>query len=310
MNADIILHHYPQSLVSEKVRLVLGIKNLAWHSVEIPRLPPKPDLMPLTGGYRLTPVMQIGADVYCDSQAIIREIHRRTPEPTLFPGGGDGMAWGIARWTDEVLFKIVLRAVFGSKGHEMPAEFLADRIPLFFEENTTLAQLKGELGHNRDQIRAQFGFMNERIGAGRDFMLGNRPSLSDVSCYYLIWFFRRQDPDGPRILDEFKHLLLWEERMKAVGHGRPVPMDSARALEIARSSTPRTEEQADPLDPRGLRPGDRVVVSSYQCPNAGAVSGVLVASSSQTIGIRRNDDQIGEVVVHFPRAGYRVELIG
>ena len=58
---EIILHLYPQSPVAEKVRVCLGIKRLEWLSVEIPRLPPKPDLMPLTGGYRRTPVMQIGA---------------------------------------------------------------------------------------------------------------------------------------------------------------------------------------------------------------------------------------------------------
>ena len=29
---------------------------------------PRPDLMPMTGGYRRTPVMQIGADIYCDTQ--------------------------------------------------------------------------------------------------------------------------------------------------------------------------------------------------------------------------------------------------
>ena len=62
--SDIILHHYPQSPVSEKVRVVLGLKDLDWRSVTIPRLPPKPDLMPMTGGYPLTPVMQIGANVY------------------------------------------------------------------------------------------------------------------------------------------------------------------------------------------------------------------------------------------------------
>ena len=90
---EVILHHYPQSPVSEKVRVALGIKGLDWHSVRIPRLPPKPDLMPLTGGSRLTPVMQAGADVYCDSQCIIRELERRFPEPTLFPGGAAGLAW-------------------------------------------------------------------------------------------------------------------------------------------------------------------------------------------------------------------------
>ena len=50
MNNDaIILHNYPQSPVAEKVRLGLGLKNLAWSNVLIPRIPPKPDLVALTG---------------------------------------------------------------------------------------------------------------------------------------------------------------------------------------------------------------------------------------------------------------------
>jgi glutathione S-transferase len=77
--ADIILHHYATSPFSEKVRIAFGLKNLAWRSVEIPNVMPKPDLMPLTGGYRKTPVMQVGADVYCDTQIILRELQRRFP---------------------------------------------------------------------------------------------------------------------------------------------------------------------------------------------------------------------------------------
>ena len=69
---DIILHHYETSPYSEKVRLGLGLKGLAWASVEIPIIMPKPDLTALTGGYRKTPVLQIGADIYCDSQLIMR----------------------------------------------------------------------------------------------------------------------------------------------------------------------------------------------------------------------------------------------
>ena len=67
---DIILHNYPQSPVAEKARIAFGIKGLAWHSVVIPRLAPKPNLTKLTGGYRRTPVMHIGADIYFDSQCI------------------------------------------------------------------------------------------------------------------------------------------------------------------------------------------------------------------------------------------------
>ena len=73
---DLILHHYPSSPFSEKIRLVLGYKKLPWKSVLIPNIMPKPDLMPLTGGYRKTPVLQVGADIYCDTQLIMLEIER------------------------------------------------------------------------------------------------------------------------------------------------------------------------------------------------------------------------------------------
>ena len=71
---DIILHHYDISPYSEKVRIGLGLKRLAWASVELPVIMPKPNLTALTGGYRKTPVLQIGADIYCDSQLIMREL--------------------------------------------------------------------------------------------------------------------------------------------------------------------------------------------------------------------------------------------
>ena len=79
--SDIILHHYGLSPYAEKVRIGLGLKQAAWKSVEIPNVMPKPDLMPLTGGYRRTPVMQVGADIYCDTQLIMLELDRRLPSP-------------------------------------------------------------------------------------------------------------------------------------------------------------------------------------------------------------------------------------
>jgi glutathione S-transferase len=78
------LHHFDQSPFSEKIRIVFGFKQLAWRSVRISRIMPWPDLMPLTGGYRRTPTMQIGADIYCNTQVIIRELEARFPTPTLF----------------------------------------------------------------------------------------------------------------------------------------------------------------------------------------------------------------------------------
>ena len=88
---EIVFHNYPQSPVAEKVRVAFGFKGLSWRDVEIPRLPPKPMLTALTGGYRRTPVMQIGADIYCDSQCILRELERRYPTPSFMPTSEAGL---------------------------------------------------------------------------------------------------------------------------------------------------------------------------------------------------------------------------
>src|ERR1043166_10163486 len=87
---ELILHHYDTSPFSEKIKKILAYKNLAWRAVEQPTIMPKPMLVPLTGGYRRIPVLQIGADVYCDTQLIARVLERLHPRPTMYPDGGRG----------------------------------------------------------------------------------------------------------------------------------------------------------------------------------------------------------------------------
>ena len=53
---DLILHHYDASPFTQRVLRMLGIKGLEWRSVTTPMMPPKDDLLALTGGYRGTPV--------------------------------------------------------------------------------------------------------------------------------------------------------------------------------------------------------------------------------------------------------------
>jgi len=305
--SEIILHHYPPSPVSEKVRVVLGIKNLDWRSVIIPRLPPKPDLMPLTGGYRLTPVMQIGADIYCDSQCVARELEQRFPDPTLFPGGAQGMAWGIGRWCDGALFNTIVSLVFADAGDDMPPDFKADRGPLYFGPGFDMAALREKLPETLAQARAEIGWMDERL-AGRDFMLGSDPGLPDALAYYLIWFIRGRYSKGPEFLSQFKNLMQWEQRVHAIGHGAPKDMDAAEALSIARAAAPIVPEASDPaaLEPTGLVPGDMAAVEPLDVSGCPAVSGRIVRITAQEIALARSDERVGDVVVHFPRAGYRL----
>jgi glutathione S-transferase len=84
--SGLILHHYDFSNFAEKARLMAGFQG-AWRGagVEIPPIAPKPKLAPLTGGYRRTPVLQEGADIWCDTNLIARELERRVPSPTFYP---------------------------------------------------------------------------------------------------------------------------------------------------------------------------------------------------------------------------------
>jgi len=303
---QIILHHYPQSPVTEKVRVVLGMKGLTWRSVLIPRLPPKPNLIPLTGGYRLTPVMQIGADIYCDTKCIIQELERLHPDPTLFPGRAAGMAWGIGQWTDGPLFRDVVTIGLVEMSPNMPSEFLADRGPLYFGPDFSLDAIKGTYTECLANIRAQFAWVDDCLKSG-EFLFGAAPGLPDALVYYLVWFLRDRMAEGEPFLRQFGNLVAWEQRVKDIGHGNPEDMSDLEALDIAANATPQTPEQADPGDPLGLDVGDMLTVE----PVTGGplVAGTLHSLSANHLAIMREDDQVGQVCVHFPRIGYRVKRV-
>lgn len=304
--SELIFHHYPQSPVSEKVRVVFGIKCLSWRSVEIPRIPPKPDLMPLTGGYRRTPVMQIGADVYCDSMCIIRELERRYPEPSLFPDGNHGLAWGIARWTDGALFDTAVGVVLGSAHATLPPEFANDRARLYFGPEHDLAKLGADLPQLLSQLRAQLGWAQQCLGDGRPFMSGDAPGLVDAVIYYLVWFLRGRYDGGAALLAPFAALGAWEARVKALGHGRSAMLGSGETLSIARDAQPEASRGVDAEDPLQLTEGSEVEVSPLGDGGDPPVAGRLWSLDADTVVLARAAESLGNVNVHFPRVGYRI----
>jgi glutathione S-transferase len=278
---------------------------MAWSSVRISRIMPRPDLMPMTGGYRRTPVLQIGADIYCDTQAILRELERRFPEPTLFPAGFDGVASATAMWTDRTFFQSTVNLVFGSLADKVPPDFIADREKLR-GARFDVAAMAAAIPQMRDQFRAHVQWMEAQLGDGRSWMCGDKPGLCDINAYMNVWYLRANLPgEAERLLAEFTRTRAWETRMRAVGHGRRSEMSTAAALDIAAGATPRTAVLADPGDPNGRKPGDRVEVMPDDYGRI-KVSGEIVALSSDHIAIRRHDPRAGEVVVHFPRAGFLV----
>lgn len=301
---ELLFHHYDASPFSEKIRLCFGHKGLAWRSVVQPQIMPKPHLVPLTGGYRRIPVLQIGADVYCDSQAIARVLERLHPEPTLFPGGSVGLCFATGFWADRLLFQAAVPVLFSRIGPAVPEAFIEDRRQLMGGQLDFRAVMKaGPLF--ADQLRAHVSLVEDQLRDGREFLLDAAFSLADASAYHPIWFLLGMPPTRG-ILDEFPGVRAWAERVRAIGHGRRAECPPEEALRIARESRPLSATTAvDERDPNGLVPGIRVrvVPDDY---GFDPVEGELVASSRHEVALRREAPEVGEVVVHFPRAGFRV----
>jgi glutathione S-transferase len=302
--AEIIFHHYPASPFSEKVRVAFGIKKLAWRSVEIPNMLPKPDLIPLTGGYRKTPVMQIGADIYCDTQIILRELERRHPAPSIFPVK-NGLGYAIGFWSDRLFFMPSVAVVFAEVGDMVPESFKQDRARMS-GSTFSVEALKAAAPFARDQWRAHADFVAETLEDGRAFMGGPAPGAADLHAYMNFWWVRAALPHiAPSLTAEYPKIDAWVARIAALGHGTPTAMEAKQALAIAKAATSDAVAASDPHDPRGLKAGDAVTVSADDY-GRDPIAGEIVFSNPHEIAIKRSAPEIGEVVVHFPRAGFTV----
>ncbi|TDG15330.1 glutathione S-transferase family protein [Seongchinamella unica] len=300
---EVILHHFDASPFAEKVRVALGIKELSWRSVEIPMVMPKPDLTALTGGYRKTPVMQIGADVFCDTQRIATELNDLGAGPSLFPGDNQGLCAVIAAWSDASLFIPGAGLAMGTN-QDLPEAILADRFAFFdFLDRKSLPQ---QLPSLFARFRAGLQRIEDMLADERSFLLGDTVSWADASCYAPVWMCRSNIAHADELMKNLPLLEAWEQRMKAFGHGRPTVMKASEALKISSS----THSLARPLLDVDAWPKlelDRVVTVTPEDYGAVPVRGRLVRLSQYDVAVARSDERAGEVVVHFPRAGYRVE---
>ena len=298
----LILHHYDASPFTQRVLRMLGLKGLAWRSVETPMLPPKDDLVALTGGYRGTPVLQVGADVYVDSQRIARELERRFPAPTLFPDGNAGLAYAMVKWAD-AFFRAGLHMAIALTSASWPEEFRRDRQQLFPDVNFD----EVDLDHASSQLRAHASFVDQQLADGRPFLTGAAPGLVDIHAWTVPWFARASMPVVNELLADLPRIADWERRIAELGEGTRTKITADEAFGAARGAAPEPG-RVEPGDAQGLAAGAEVEVVPDDTLR-GAVRGRVVAAGSNEIAVERSHPRCGTVVVHFPRLGYRVRTV-
>ena len=307
---ELILHHYPTSPFAEKTRLMLGFKQLSWRSVMIPPIMPKPDLTALTGGYRKTPVLQVGADIYCDSALIARRLEAEKNTPALFPEGQEFNVASFAQWADSQVFLHAVSLVFqpesvAARFGKLPPEilktFIADRSTLFNGGLATRVPLE-VAKHQWPTIMARLQQQLEREPG--DFLFGEA-SLADIAMAHSLWFLRGTPVTAP-LVDVYPAVATWLARVMDFGHGSFSDMSGEEAISIARDATPAALPSAALADPNGFAVGQQVAISAIDY-GVDAVEGELVFSGSEELILRREDPRAGTVHVHFPRMGFAIK---
>jgi glutathione S-transferase len=310
MSSTLILHHYPSSPFSEKIRLVLGHKKLEWQSVLIPAIMPKPDVLALTGGYRKTPFLQVGADIYCDSALICDVLEHVQPEPALYPPHLKGVARIFAQWADTTLFWAAMAYNLQPKGAaHVFAKAPPEAAKAFSEDRKAMS---GNMVRLRpaDATSALRSYLRRiaHMADEHDFLFGTEPCLADFAAYHALWYTRVQVPVMADILNATPSVGEWMDRMAAIGHGGMEKFDAASAITVANGAEPMPSGQNLLIDSafqddHGIALGTRVNITAETFGQE-PTEGELIAATRTHYSLRREDPRVGTVHVHFPRIGY------
>jgi glutathione S-transferase len=301
-----ILHHYPPSLFSEKIRTLFGYLGLQWQSVIIPPIMPRPHLMPLSGGYRKTPIMQIGANVYCDTEIICRKLAALAGDDSLYAHGF--VADRVARWADTELFRTTVALNFRPEAlAAQMSQMSAADMEAFQEDRAELSGGAPIVAVDPAAAVADFVGLLESLNASlqQPFLFGSEPSIADFSLYHCLWFVAGNEANTP-LFEPWGNVREYLQRMQAFGHGSFNEISSEAALAEGNESQPQLADAA--VDSRlagTLTAGDAVSVAPNDYGRI-PVGGRLLSWNRNEIVIQREDEQAGSIMVHFPNIGFEV----
>jgi glutathione S-transferase len=303
---QMLLHHYPMSPYSEKIRLMFGYTGTAWRGVISPEMPPRPNLDPVLAGYRKIPVAQDGADFYCDTRLISAELAARCGRPELDPAQCDEAALGLEAGLEHEVFWACVTSLPASQVLKQ----LVRNISIigayrFIKDRAGVARKAASKPVPPKEapvlFRRHLEGLERILSKGADFLGGAAPNHLDFAAYHTLWFQRvvgeRPEPDG------VPAVLAWYARMGAFGHGEQREVSGENAFQAIRDSKPL------PVSPERAahdQVGQRVRIGPDDYA-MDVTEGVLVGADAQRWIIARQTDY-GTVHIHFPSDGFVLSL--
>lgn len=299
----IILHHYPMSPYSEKVRAMFGYLGTQWQSAMSTEMPPRPTLAALAGGYRKIPVAQVGADIYCDTQTITTLLANHCDKPELALENCEAAIQEFVKKVEgEIFFACVMygagmklnKKVLRSMSIWHVVKFLFDRIKMGKQAVVKMPSPK------RAPAIVEAYIPEVEAMLASDFLFGNTPTIADFSAYHSLWFAR--DMGEKPIFKDYPKVSEWMDRIKSFGHGVRTEISGEQAIATARTASPIAV-------PENARAHDLIGELVQVAPNDYALdpsSGVLEGCTELTYILSRESPKAGKVHVHFPRRGYQL----
>ena len=302
----LILHQYDISPFSQKAQKMMGLKELSWQSVEMPMIAPKPDVEALTGGYRGTPVLQIGRDVFIDNWMIARALDEFDASgPAINAQGGLReaalYAWG------ERLFTPLLHAALAAYQSEWDADFLADRKRVFPDVDFDTLDVSDP--DRRSQVRAYLGTVEAQLGLDQDFLGGAQADSCDIHVWGMVWMIRSALPALMPIVETFPRLTDWYERVSALGTGDREDVKIDVAWQSLKDGPARPLPDTPDQEPLAPWVGEVVDIAAGSA-DRGSASGRLLAVDHEQVVLGVEPISGEAAQVWFPRFGYHLRQRG
>ena len=267
---------------------------------------PKPDVEALTGGYRGTPVLQIGRDVFIDNWMIARALDEFDSNGSAINAQGGLREAALYAW-GERLFTPLLHAALAAYQSEWDADFLADRKQVF--PDVDFDTLAADDLDRRSQVRSYLGTVESQLGLGQDFLGGAQPDGWDIHVWGMVWMIYSALPALMPIVGTLPRLTDWYERMSALGTGDREDVEIDVAWQALKDGPARSLPKTSAQEPLAQWVGEAVDISAGSA-DRGSASGRLLAVDQEQVVLGVEPISGESAQVWFPRFGYHLKQRG
>ena len=289
--------------------LLLGYLNQSYLSFIAPKGIPRPIEEELVGEYsRRIPILQIGADLYCDSQLIMKVLAKKNESDHLFnyPSFEEASNWiekieihGNTSIFGSIKPLELICAYFKNMPPNHAWKFITDRAKL----GKTVKLPNADLPHEQKVNIAQTYLkeVDKQLSQQAFFLTNKMPTSVDFTAFTMIYYL--DTINKLKLAQGLPNLHRWYQRMSTMGTGSFKEISGKECLHIARDTSPM------PIDSQYLnssRIGQEITFTNkgFMAQMNSGVKGVVVGENNNVIILRRESPQVGVVHVHFPKLSY------